>query len=189
VLNSQLPSEKQAPQDGVTLIELIVTVVVVGILSAIAVPSFLSFLQKQRVVGAASSLSSMMSFARAESLKRDEKISLTISVASSDNWCFGLVASASSCDCSSGATSNKCEIDGANRRDGSNQYPAVLAAVTPASTTATLTYDPVRGTVSSTPAIRFSIDSDISLEIQTTKLGRAYQCKPSGSALGGYKEC
>lgn len=183
-------SRRSAPQRGVTLIELIVTVVVIGILAVVATPAFIDFLEKQRVVSAASELSSLMSYARAQSLKRDQVMTITVKDPSSGNWCFGLVASAASCDCDTGAAvADQCKVDGVLRTFTYDKFPNVALTISPAATSVNLQYDPVRGTVSNVPDFDFQTDSDMALEVQTTKLGRSSTCKPSGSQIGGYESC
>jgi type IV fimbrial biogenesis protein FimT len=58
------------PQHGFTLIELIVTIGVAAILSAIAIPAFRSFLQNDRDAAQANSLVGSLGYARSEAVKR-----------------------------------------------------------------------------------------------------------------------
>lgn len=62
---------------GFTLLELLVTLVVAGILLSIGVPSFGNFIQGQRVKTAASELSYALLFARSEAIKRNDQVTVT----------------------------------------------------------------------------------------------------------------
>jgi type IV fimbrial biogenesis protein FimT len=57
-------------QGGVTLIELIITLTVLGILAALATPSMTTFIKNQRIAGQANDLVSDLMYARAEAIRR-----------------------------------------------------------------------------------------------------------------------
>jgi type IV fimbrial biogenesis protein FimT len=64
---------------GFTMIELMVTITVVAILLVIAVPSLRSFIQKNRIVGEASSFVSDLQYARSEAIKRGLPVAICAS--------------------------------------------------------------------------------------------------------------
>jgi type IV fimbrial biogenesis protein FimT len=105
---------------GFTLMELMITVVVLGILAAIALPSFQSILEGRRLVGAADDLYSNLQFARSEAIKRNETIRFQITTGA--NWCFGVDDDDGVvCDCNASA----CEIDGVLKNVTSAIYPGI----------------------------------------------------------------
>ncbi|MDE1947683.1 MAG: GspH/FimT family pseudopilin [Burkholderiales bacterium] len=72
---------------GMTLIELAVTMVVVALLIAVALPSFTSLIQNNRVMGEVNSFVSDLQFARSEAIKQGLPVSLCPS--SNGTSCLG----------------------------------------------------------------------------------------------------
>jgi len=82
---------------GFTLLELMITLAVAGVLAALAVPAMRTWLQNQRLVTAASSMVLSLNYARNEAVKRDSALGVTV-CASADqatcgtaNWNLGWI--------------------------------------------------------------------------------------------------
>lgn len=71
-------SDLQRPRRAFTLIELMVTIVVLAILLAIAVPSFQGMLDRKRVAGLAAVLVADIQLLRSEAIKRSAPVELVL---------------------------------------------------------------------------------------------------------------
>lgn len=80
---------------GVTLIELLIVVSIIGVLLAWAVPSFTSMIQRNRIAGEINGFVGDLQFARAEAIKRGQTVTLCPSnsdatgCANSSSWSGG----------------------------------------------------------------------------------------------------
>jgi len=61
---------------GFTLVELLVTIIIVAILAALAAPSFREFVASQRVKTASFDVMSLLTLARSEAIKRNSSVTL-----------------------------------------------------------------------------------------------------------------
>lgn len=103
---------------GVTLIELMVVIAVVAILAAAAMPAYRNLLDRYRIGKAAEDVVSVISNARAGSVKVHRRVN--VSFTTSGDWCVGAnsaleptggarAGAATACDC---ASANTCVVDG-----------------------------------------------------------------------------
>ena len=74
---------------GFTLVEMIVTLAIVGILAMIAAPSFSAFIANQRVRMASYDLFADLSLARSEAVKRNANVTIARPVGAGSTWAAG----------------------------------------------------------------------------------------------------
>lgn len=74
-------------QKGVTFLELLVTIAIIGILAAIAVPYYGDYIQQQRLVGAAEALFGQIQLAKRNAISNNRPVSLVISGVGTTAWC------------------------------------------------------------------------------------------------------
>ncbi len=127
-------------QKGFTLIELMITVAVLGVLAAISLPSFQSIIEKRRLVGAADNLTAALQYARSEAIKQNQTVRFQFNTAS---WCVGVDDDlGSDCDCTTPST---CTIDTVQKIVSGSDYPNVDLAVAPEFNDIYIDFDPRQG--------------------------------------------
>jgi type IV fimbrial biogenesis protein FimT len=150
-------------QAGFTMIELMVTMVIVGILAVIAIPAFGEQLARRRLEGVATDLSTDLQFARSQAVANNGVVRLmTLS------------------------TTQYVVRNAANVDLKTVNLPNGIAATN----TVTVAYDPLRGTATTTntPINLTSTQTSATMQVDVNIMGRASICSPSGS-LKGYATC
>lgn len=184
-------------QRGMTLIELMVSIVILAILAAVAIPTFNDFFQKSRVRGAADAIVSLLATARLEAVKSDRNVAVAFG-GTTAAWCVGgnsadepdlgnPVLDAEACDCT---TDGDCLVSSTESRVRSTDYTGVtIDVVSPA-----FTFDSKLGTLSdfddaetvnlTSPNGRFTV------RVAVSALGHATVCVPSDKpVIAGYPTC
>jgi type IV fimbrial biogenesis protein FimT len=181
---------------GFTLIELMVTLAVLAILLVAAVPSFVDFFDRYRLRGAVDDVVSVISNARAASVKADRDVNIAFGGTTSA-WCVGAngaadpsggnpVPAVAACDCTNNSAclvgGERIAVDAGkhgnvavNSVGTSFTYNSKLGLIEPlGSATATFT----------SPAGKYDMRLDVNA------LGQASVCVPSGKpAIAGVTSC
>lgn len=180
-------------QTGITLLELMVTLAVFGIIISIAVPSMGDFVEKRRLVGAAEEVYGHLMFTRTEAVKQSTDMRVSFNAA---QWCLGTRSGANDCDCTENdeSVAGACAISMA----GTNVLSRVLGSDFPQITLAhnfsgnQVTFNGVRGVVDGgLGTVSLSSPSGWQLNITTNILGRVRICDPGtgSTVVGGYPAC
>lgn len=182
---------------GFTLVEMMVTIAVLAITLAIAVPSFQNFINKGRLVGAAEQVSADLKYARSEALQRNRLTSISFkNIGTGTAWCYGIDDdSSTACDCSA-ATSN-CTVGGVEKKLTNDGFSGVsITSVNFIDNKVCI--DPQRGVVSSGAGCASTsggtatlTSTSGTLHVVTSVLGRVKICTPTADDKNklGYPRC
>jgi len=163
---------------GFTLVELMITIAVVGVLASMAVPSYSKMIERNKLKEVAQGLKSDLMFARAEAIKRSQDVTVSRNTGDNGAWCYGLTTNAS-CDCT--ATPSTCEI---KTISGTGFAQTNIKTVFDADTT----FDFRRGT-SANANTCFST-TNYTVKVTTNLVGRIMICTNNNStALLGIDFC
>lgn len=193
-------NETQVRARGVTLIELMVAVAILGIILAVAAPSLSDFMERRRVVASAGELSSLLMFAKSEanSLGSSGKLDLHMEPDPSGNVsCASLsVRTSSPCKCYE-QVNNTC-TGSANgqlsrlfylpRGDNKVYFDATADAWAADTYVVTfvrnLTFSDIKGVGINVVGPR----TGVRLRVEYNDAGRVRTCSPNGS-MSGYPAC
>jgi len=202
---------------GFTLVELMITVVILSIGIALAVPTYENTMQKRRVTGAAESIAAFLSLAQGEAIKRNEVIAISVNRASDGaTWCAGAMlrtAAVDHCDCTldpltKSGEPNFCDFNpgGAGPQRVINQVGAKKFTMNQSFSAKTgddqddfhFGFDPVRGIkIDNLGAVEPSIhevtllstNSKYSLTVDVSVTGRISICTDSSKKVPGFDNC
>ncbi len=162
---------------GFTQLELLISIAILGILAAFAVPSFRSTLERNEIIAVAEALSADLRWARGEAIKRNATLNVTFTPGAAGVWQYVI-----STDTSPPVTLKS--VSSAQTAD----FKAVALAEN--FRNHVTTFDPVRGTNEGKngTATLTSAQGTYSLKVILGNLGRVRICADLGG-IGGYEAC
>ena len=161
---------------GLTLIEIMVSLALVVIITLVSVPSFISLYQKYHLSTSTENLYYVLQLARRTAIKNNQTI--YVNFQTGDNWCYGLNAN-TACNC---AIANNCTL-------GTYNTPK-LADISLSATGLTsnnLTFEGTRGATLVSSTITYTIyNQSPAISLKISALGNMYLCSAN---VSGYPPC
>ena len=168
-------------QKGLTLIELLVAIAIMGLMVTIGAPAILDALKANHVKGAAEASYFSLQYARSVAIAQGADVDIDFQDGA--NWCVG-VSDGGVCDCT---MVNSCTVDGIEQR--------VLAADYGNVTVANITFNNQRSVIDSRRGLAIGnagqlefTDGDNTLRLVLSNLARPRLCVVAGS-ISSYEDC
>ena len=180
---------------GLTSVELLVAVVLVGTTLALALPSFRAMTEKRQLTQGAEQIHAYLNSIQGIASRSNSTVTVSYSRTDNDDWCFGAVLGNVACDCTETTTTaaDFCAIDGvASRLTGDHVgNSGVLASLTG---DGAYTFEPVRGLlVDLDDSVAMELHSptgSYKLRLSVSNTGQSVMCsKDSDHSVPGYKVC
>lgn len=177
---------------GLTLIEAMVTIAIIGILAAVAVPSYRNFIESRRISGAAEAIYREVIAVKTIATQQSKDIYFTLS-GTGANWSMG-ISELPGCDPTGTDTSRICQVLLSNntanpmrRQIASSGFNGITVTQAPSGNQ--LQYNHRRGHFTSAATIELgSSTSNMRLAIQVAVNGNVRICSPANNP-GGYPTC
>ncbi len=172
-------------QPGFTLVELVITLLVLGVLVTLASPSFQGMRDRMRLKAAAEAISSHLQLARSESIKQfaDLYVQVTPGDGSvSSDWCLG-ISSVDSCDCTQAGA---CVYGPASDPSEKTLSSADFTGVTLSSNSSSFEFGGQRARALAAGTVTLAGSGGLALEIRVSPTGRILVCSDN---LVGYPSC
>lgn len=186
-VGTELAGQRSSSQGGLTLLELMVAIAILGILVVVAVPSFRDLLAQQRIKGAAELVQTDLMFARSEAVRRNSAVYVKLTTGA--DGCLGIGTAVCSCRPPAPSGAALCDIKTTDLSPTGGAFPGVQLS---AATATDLTFTAIRGAPDViNPEISLA-STDITPSRQVTVklslLGLTSACSPNGS-VGGLSAC
>lgn len=170
---------------GFTLIEMVATVAVAGIVMTAAAPSLGGWVDQQRLKGVAGELASDLQYARSEAVLRNQGVRVSFLGDLNAATCYVVhTGPADSC---------RCDAAGAPACEGGSQPLKSVALAAPArvalhSNVRSVLFSPEHGTASPAASLRLAGAQGRTVQHTVNVMGRVRSCSLQGS-VSSYRAC
>ena len=180
---------------GFTLVELMMSIVLIGIGTTLALPSYRDMIDKRQLTNNAERLASFVSSVQTVSSRTNQVVTVSYSRTDHKNWCIGAVIDDTACDCTETVTtaSDFCAIDSQKfvMDNGDTSDQELLHSITG---DGAYSFDPIRGLfLDLDDSLTMELHSDnrhFKLNLVVSNTGRVILCSDdSDHAIPGYDVC
>lgn len=179
-------TDSRRRQQGLTLVELAITLTVLAIVAGLTVPAFGTAREKRHLEGAAAQLETDLMLSRSLAVARNEVVRMSFERdAVAGTSCY-VVHTGAAGDCRCTANGSAVCSNGAEPLRAVRYDAGVPLALT--SNSRSIQFDPVRGTITPTATVRVTARSGAAIHQVINIMGRVRSCSPA-PALGGYPTC
>jgi type IV fimbrial biogenesis protein FimT len=180
---------------GFSVVELLMTVVLVAIGAAVALPSYRDMVEKRQVTNAAEQVVSLINSAQGVAMKTNRVVTVSYARTDEDDWCLGAVTGDTACVCSQSdpEETDYCQI-GSQPFVINASHAGDLELMHAVTGDGAYAFDPIRGFFrdlddSLTMELR-SESGDFRLNVSVNSTGRVTICSADAShAIPGYGVC
>ncbi len=180
---------------GFTMIELMVTIALIGTLTALALPSYSDMVQKRKLTSSAQQMAAFINQGHTEAARRNLPVTFSYRRDSHDEWCVGAILGEDDCACTQTQSDqgDYCAIDGVkhimnNETFGNTQLVHIMEG------NGSFSFDPIRGILlesGDAMVIELHTDSrDYKINLEVNESGNVRLCsKDDSHDLPGYEVC
>ena len=169
-------------QKGLTLLELLVTIAIIGIVITIGAPSMLETQKSIKLKGAVEVNYFAFQQARSEAISAGADV--TLSFTAGTNWCVA-ISDVGDCDCN---TANACTINGVEQIVKANDFTNITMENLNFGADSIATFDGIRGLSLGSAGSTVLSDGTNEARLVLSNMGRARICMQAGT-LGNYAAC
>lgn len=182
-------------QRGFSIIEIMMSMLLVAIGMALALPSYRDMVEKRQVTNGAEQVASFINTAQGVAMKTNEVVTVSYSRTDDDEWCIGAISGEVACDCTVTDTTalNYCQI-ASQPFVLNNSHANDRELVHSVTGDGAYAFDPIRGLFmdlgdSLTMELRSPSDQ-FRLNVMVNNTGRVILCSESSDhAIPGYQLC